>query len=102
MHSANLDEPGCFDDIFRGCHGVAHVSHVSDYVDQDYVRMVCEHIIESINKSDSVGRVVVTSSVAAVIAEADIQELVKRPVLYEDRYPDEHNPKRTPERRGQG
>ena len=46
-------------------------------------------------------RVVVTSSVAAVISEADINELVRRPVLDEDRYPDESNPKRTPER-GQG
>ena len=46
-------------------------------------------------------RVVVTSSVAAIISEADIQELVRRPVLDEDRSPDESNPKRTPER-GQG
>ena len=46
-------------------------------------------------------RVIVTSSVAAIISEADLQELVRRPVLYEDRYPDEENPKRTPER-GQG
>ena len=43
-------------------------------------------------------RVVVTSSIAAVIMEADIYEFVRRPVLYEDRYPDESNPKRTPER----
>ena len=27
---------------------------------------------------------------------ADLQELVRRPVCYEDRYPDEQNPKRTP------
>ena len=46
-------------------------------------------------------RVIATSSVAAIISEADLQELVRRPVLYEDRYPDEENPKRTPER-GQG
>jgi nucleoside-diphosphate-sugar epimerase len=44
---------------------------------------------------------VVTSSIAAVISEADITELVRRPVCDEDRYPDESNPKRTPER-GQG
>jgi nucleoside-diphosphate-sugar epimerase len=36
-----------------------------------------------------------------VLSEADIQELARRPVIYEDRYPDERNPKRTPER-GQG
>jgi nucleoside-diphosphate-sugar epimerase len=31
----------------------------------------------------------------------DLQEVVRRPVFYEDRYPDEANPKRTPDR-GQG
>ena len=61
LHSADLDNEGCFDDIFKGCHGVCHVSHVSDYDDQDYVRRVCNHIIESVNNSGSVTRVVVTS-----------------------------------------
>ena len=98
IHSANLDEAGCFDDIFAGCHGVAHIAHVSDYNDFDYVKSVCDHIVASIEKSGSVTRVVVTSSIAAVIMEADIYEFVRRPVLYEDRYPDEQNPKRTPER----
>ena len=101
LHAADLDQRGCFDEIFAGCHGVAHVSHVSDYNDQDYVRRTCDHIIASVNGSGSVGRVVVTSCVAAVISEMDLQEIVRRPVFYEDRYPDETNPKRTPER-GQG
>ena len=81
LHSANLDKPGSFDDIFAGCHGVAHVSHVSNYNDQDYVEMVYDHLIESVNKSRTVGRVVVTSSIAAVISEVDIQELKRRPTL---------------------
>lgn len=101
LHSADLDKVGCFDEIFNGCHGVCHVSHVSDYDDHEYVKMVCDHIIDSINKSATVTRVIVTSSIAAIISEADINELVRRPVLYEDRTPDEQNPKRTPER-GQG
>lgn len=101
LHSADLDQDGCFDDIFKGCHGVCHVSHVSTYDDQNYVERVCNHIIKSINDSGSVTRVIVTSSIAAVISEADIHELQRRPVCYEDRYPDEQNPKRTPER-GQG
>lgn len=101
LHAADLDNAGCFDGIFSGCHGVAHVSHVSDYDDHEYVRRVCDHIIHSVNESGSVSRVVVTSSIAAVISEADIHELERRPVCYEDRYPDEQNPKRTPER-GQG
>ena len=78
LHSANLDESGCFDEIFAGCHGVCHVSHVSTYDDQDYMRGVCEHIIASVNQSETVNRVVVTSSVAAIISEADLQELVRR------------------------
>ncbi len=101
LHSADLDVDGCFDEIFQGCNGVAHVSHVSDYNDQDYVTRVCAHVIESVNRSETVGRVVLTSSVAAVISEMDLQEIVRRPVFYEDRYPDELNPRRTPER-GQG
>ena len=100
LHSADLDHAGCYDEIFKGCHGVCHVSHVSDYKDHDYIKMVCDHIIQSVNRSGTVMRVVVTSSIAAVISEADIQEFVKRPVLYEDRYPDEQNPKRTPEKQG--
>lgn len=98
LHSADLDQDGCFDEIFKGCHGVAHVSHVSDYKDQAYIQRVCNHIIASINQAESVTRVIVTSSIAAVLSEADIHELERRPVLYEDRYPDESNPKRTPER----
>lgn len=101
LHSADLDNDGCFDEIFKGCTGVAHLSHVSTYDDQDYVKRVCDHIIESVNNSGTVNRVVVTSSIAGVLSEVDVQEFVRRPVLYEDRYPDELNPKRTPER-GQG
>jgi dihydroflavonol-4-reductase len=101
LHSANLDDEGCFDEIFKGCQGVAHLSHVSTYEDQDYVKKVCDHIINSVNESGTVNRVVVTSSIAGVISETDMQEYVRRPVLYEDRYPDEENPNRRADR-GQG
>ncbi|MCP5178866.1 MAG: NAD-dependent epimerase/dehydratase family protein [Pseudomonadales bacterium] len=101
LHAADLDHAGCFDTIFRGCHGVCHVSHVSTYDDADYIRRTCDHIVNSIEQAETVSRVVVTSSIAAVISEVDIQELVRRPVCYEDRYPDEQNPKRTASR-GQG
>jgi len=101
LHGADLDNDGCFDEIFKGCHGVCHISHVTNYDDQDYVARVCGHVIKSIDDSGTVSRVVLTSSIAAVISEVDIHELERRPVCYEDRYPDEHNPKRTPER-GQG
>jgi len=101
LHPADLDEPGCFDEVFAGCDGVAHVSHVSTYNDPDYVRRTCDHIIASVERSGTVRRVVVTSSLAAIISEADITELVRRPIVDEDREPDESNPKRSPER-GQG
>lgn len=102
LHSADLDNDGCFDDIFEGCHGVCHLSHVSNYTDQDYVKRVCDHVIASVDKSGTVSRVVVTSSIAAVIGDADIQELARRPVCYEDRFPDEMSPKRRADRPGQG
>ena len=101
LHTADLDQAGCFNAVFKGCHGVAHLSHLSDYDDQDRVRSVCDHVIASVNASGTVSRVVLTSSIAAVISEMDLAELVRRPVLFEDRYPDQSNPKRTPER-GQG
>jgi nucleoside-diphosphate-sugar epimerase len=101
LHSADLDNIGCFDEIFSGCDGVIHLSHVSTYDDVDSVQRTCDHIIHSVDASSTVRRVIVTSSIAAVMSEADITELVRRPVLDEDRYPDESNPKRTPER-GQG
>lgn len=101
IHAADLDDVGCFDEIFRGCDGVAHVSHVSTYDDPDYVRRTCDHIIASIDASATVRRVVVTSSIAAVISEADNAEFVRRPIVNEDREPDESNPKRTAAR-GQG
>ena len=95
LHAADLDEPGCFDAVFDGCAGVCHVSHVSDYDDAEYVERTCRHIIASIHGAPSVNRVVVTSSIAAIVSEGDIQELARRPVLYEDRHPDEQSPKRT-------
>lgn len=98
LHAADLDNPGCFDSIFEGCHGVCHISHVSDYSDQDYIQGVCDHIIDSVNKSGSVSRVVLTSSLAAIMTEGDIQELVRRPVIYEDREPVGDHPKRTTKR----
>jgi len=101
LHAADLDQPGSFDAAFAGADAVAHISHVSGYADQDHILRVSQDLIDSIERSGSVRRVVVTSSVAAIISEMDLQELVRRPVFDEDRYPDESNPKRTPER-GQG
>ncbi len=100
VHAADLDADGCFDDVFAGCQGVCHMSHVTTYSDADYIQRVCGHIIKSINNSGSVTRVIVTSSIAAVMSEADLDEFIRRPVFYEDRWPDEHNARRTPDRQG--
>ena len=51
IHSADFDVEGCFDDIFKGCQGLCHVSHVSNYTDADYMIRVCHHIINSINNN---------------------------------------------------
>jgi nucleoside-diphosphate-sugar epimerase len=101
LHAADLDTAGCLDEIFRGCDGVAHLSHVSTYDDAEYVQRTCDHVIASIEASGTVTRAVVTSSIAAVMSEADIAEVARRPVFDETRWPDETNPKRTPDR-GQG
>jgi len=100
LHDADLDQAGCLDEILQGCHGLAHIAHVSSYTDHDYVAGVCGHVIESVNKSETVTRAVVTSSIAAVISEMDLAEVRRRPVFYEDRFPDELNPRRTPDRQG--
>jgi len=100
LHSADLDQAGCFDEIFKGCHGVAHISHVSSYTDADYVQRTCDHVIASVNGARTVTRVVTTSSIAAIISEMDLQEVLRRPVFYEDRYPDEMNTRRTPDKQG--
>ena len=100
LHAADLDVDGCFDAVFAGAQGVCHMSHVTTYSDEDYIHRVCGHIINSINNSDSVTRVIVTSSIAAVMSEADLNEFIKRPVFYEDRWPDEHNARRTADRQG--
>ena len=81
VHRADLDRAGCFDQPFAGCHGVCHVSHVSRYDDLDYVRMVCDHTIASIDRSETVGRVIVTSSLATVLTDAAPEEWVRRPAL---------------------
>ena len=100
LWTADLDQDGCFDAVFAGAQGVAHISHVSSYADEAYLRRVNDHIIASINGSGTVRRVALTSSIAAIMSEADLQEMVRRPVIYEDRWPDEANPRRTHDRQG--
>ena len=64
LHSADLDNPGCLDEVLKGCHGLAHVAHVSDYADQDYCARTCAHIIDSVNNA---GSVIAQDSVVATL-----------------------------------
>jgi dihydroflavonol-4-reductase len=93
LYSADLNEDGCYDEAFKGCHGVAHVSHINGYGDNEYVHRVCGHIIRRVDQSGTVNRVIITSSVAAVIGESNFDEMVERPVVYEERYPDPDHPR---------
>jgi nucleoside-diphosphate-sugar epimerase len=98
LHHFDVDQPETIQPLLENCAGLAHVAHVSTYDDPAYLARVCADMVQAIDQAQTIRRVVVTSSIAAVIAEADIQELVRRPVIDEDRVPDESNPKRTPER----
>jgi nucleoside-diphosphate-sugar epimerase len=98
LHRFDVDQPETIYPLLDGCDGLVHVAHVSTYDDPAYVSRVCTDMVQTIDQVETVRRVVVTSSIAAVIAEADIQELVRRPIIDEDREPDENNPKRTPGR----
>ena len=48
--------------FLRAVTALPHVSHVSTYTDTDYVQKVYDHIINSVNLSGTVSRIVVTSS----------------------------------------
>ena len=87
LHGADLDQPGCFDEMFKGCHGVAHVSPR-----QPLQRSGLHRSAPATTSSSSVERLGQRRRgwwsprrVAAVISEVDLQEVVRRPVFYEDR-----------------
>jgi len=111
LHSCDIRAPSAFDNVFPGCHGVVHAAADLDWSKRPELRdptskvagqhdlpavyeQSCQIIIDAIIKSKTVGRLIYTSSIAAVMDEVDIHEYTRRPVLYEDRYPDEANPKR--------
>ena len=86
LHACDLEKEGAFDEVFVGCHGVVHTGaqlgrknpqekRAAQYVD------TAAHMVDSINKSGTVSRLIYTSSIAAVISEVDTQQLVQRPVL---------------------
>lgn len=44
------------------------------------------NVVSSINKARTVGRLVYTSSCAAVLHEDDMEEFARRPVMWDKRY----------------
>lgn len=93
LHSCDLSAEGVFDEVFSGCHGVCHVGADLGGPNDERVALYqnqTRNIIGSINRSRTVGRLIYTSSTAAVsfsgtVNEEGLDHLIKAPVLYEDR-----------------
>ena len=94
LHSCDMDVDGVYDAVFEGCHGVAHVgadldalpnaARATQYQDQ------ARALAASVDKSGTVGRLLYTSSTAAIsfsgtAAAEGLDHLRRAPVLYEDR-----------------
>jgi nucleoside-diphosphate-sugar epimerase len=98
IHSSDITVPGVFDSIFVGCHGVIHVADSlmsGEYAAEQHpegAKQAVQNIIASINKSGTVMRLIYTSSCAAVMHESELDQFAKRPVFYDNRYPDFKNP----------
>ncbi|MCW8039925.1 MULTISPECIES: aldehyde reductase [Acinetobacter] len=83
LFQANLLEPGSFDQAMHGCEVVLHMASpfvVTNYKDavKDIIEpavLGTENVLNSVNKTESVKRVVVTSSIASTYGDAiDIRQ----------------------------
>ena len=98
IHNGDINVPGVFDHVFKGAHAVMHVADAlmsGEYTADKHPEMAVQavmQLVESINKSGSVNRLVYTSSIAAVLHESDLQEFVRRPVIHDRRYPNYKDP----------
>lgn len=86
LFQANLLEPHSFDEAMQGCEIVLHMASpfvVSNFKDavKDIIEpavLGTENVLNSVNKTESVKRVIVTSSIAATYGDAiDIQHTAK-------------------------
>ena len=86
LFKANLLEPNSFDEAMQGCEIVLHMASpfvVSNFKDalKDIIEpavLGTENVLNSVNKTESVKRVIVTSSIAATYGDAiDIQHTAK-------------------------
>lgn len=96
LHSCDLSAPGAYDSAFSGCDAVIHTaagiwSGPTNMQDQkgQYNEMTrgIQLFIDSVNKAQSVRRVVYTSSAAAML-DANVRLIERNPIVDENRYPD--------------
>lgn len=77
LHEANLLIPGAFDEVVAGADAVIHSASpfFTQHVEDGYQQLVrpavegTQNVLDAVEKTPSVGRVVVTSSVAAIIGD---------------------------------
>lgn len=90
LHSCDLCKAGSLDAALSGSHGLVHVAADPDVPlekrPEEY-RSCSQHLIDSVRKTDSVLRVIYTSSAAAIFGDTDLRELQLRPSIDEARYP---------------
>eukprot|EP00746_Dinoflagellata_sp_MGD_P087002 gnl/MRDRNA2_/MRDRNA2_34505_c0_seq1.p1 gnl/MRDRNA2_/MRDRNA2_34505_c0~~gnl/MRDRNA2_/MRDRNA2_34505_c0_seq1.p1 ORF type:complete len:418 (+),score=65.58 gnl/MRDRNA2_/MRDRNA2_34505_c0_seq1:109-1254(+) len=94
IHSCDMCQQGAFDQAFLSCQAVVHAAADPDVPLEkrpDEYEKNSLLIVQSIQKSSTITRVIYTSSVAAIAGDTDIAELRRRPVIDEARYPNAEN-----------
>jgi len=107
LHAADMTRPGAYDEIFNGVHTVFHPAEVfmsfahgrdvgqasKDFGDRvssralnDHALRSSQYLVDSINKSPSVKRLVYTASIASVLPTGRTN-FIERPFLDETREP---------------
>ena len=100
LHSCDINVPGVFDPVFDGAHGVVHsADQLMSAGGEEKGHTAAAHpaaateavqgILDSIGKSATVVRLIYTSSIAGVLHESDITQYIKRPLIWDGRYPGE-------------
>mmetsp|Transcript_141300 Transcript_141300/g.451616 ORF Transcript_141300/g.451616 Transcript_141300/m.451616 type:complete len:356 (-) Transcript_141300:51-1118(-) len=88
LHSCDINCRGAFDAAFSGCQGVLHAAADADLpleMRADGYPDTSRFLIDSINKAETVSRVIYTSSVASLAGDSDLESFRARPVICEER-----------------
>jgi nucleoside-diphosphate-sugar epimerase len=99
LHSCNINDPGVFDEVCEGAHGFVHTAdQLMSAGGEERGHSAGAHpaaalhaingIIGSIEKSTTMCRLVYTSSIAGCVHDTP-ENLRKRPVIHDWRYPGE-------------